>query len=329
MASAFPCAPDGVIPSSLDRLGWPFSHKWPLILPDGYNLVLMFWPTALLAISSAIYPGTGAWLQSTWSGVFAQFDTWMLIKLSYVAFVGLFWLLGAPLTLLGAVQKWRWQSSTALPWRTLGPKLLAHLAVGAMNWPVFGVALLWLAGVDLAALDAWAANLVDTDALGLLRRVLTVVEPLPTPLILVRDTVVFFVMYEIVFYHVHRALHHPKLYQRFHATHHEWTSPIAIEASYSTVVEQTMTAGLPFALTLVLITPHIVTLWLMIVQGLIHTLVTHAGIAWPLGGLLRERFHDLHHEKWSVNYGILGIFDRAYGTYYMEPSPAPKVVAEA
>ena len=27
------------------------------------------------------------------------------------------------------------------------------------------------------------------------------------------------------------------------------------------------------------------------------------------------RFHDLHHSKWSVNFGVLGCLDRLHGTY--------------
>lgn len=78
---------------------------------------------------------------------------------------------------------------------------------------------------------------------------------------------------EAGFYGVHRAVHSPKLYARFHKMHHQFTAPVAFASTYCTMFEQTFVSRAtelasrhyaannqsnlgPVALGIVLIRPH-------------------------------------------------------------------------
>lgn len=117
-----------------------------------------------------------------------------------------------------------------------------------------------------------------------------------------------FMLEDILFYTFHRLLHSRPFY-RFHKLHHSWTAPIPFEAMYAhpldhllvnvvPVFTAPMISGLPWS--------HM-TLWG--VMAAISGAVSHSGIK------VFAQTHDLHHEKQRVNYGVLGLCDRVFGTY--------------
>lgn len=121
---------------------------------------------------------------------------------------------------------------------------------------------------------------------------------------------------EVLFYAAHRILHHPSLYPYVHKKHHLFTAPMALAAQYAHPVEQILANAMPIFLPMAHILPlvdrrcHILTFAAFLVYELLQTTTSHSGYEcfW------NARMHDLHHEKFGVNYGTIGIVDWAFGT---------------
>jgi sterol desaturase/sphingolipid hydroxylase (fatty acid hydroxylase superfamily) len=123
---------------------------------------------------------------------------------------------------------------------------------------------------------------------------------------------------EIWFYHLHIMAHHPALYKSLHKTHHEFShSCYALTAMYCTgyeaVIINLFSVGLgPIVLNMQ--TPYLY-IWFGLVA--LNSTVTHSGytIGWIIDGS-----HQIHHNSFNYNYGVLTLLDRIYGTY-KDPTP--------
>ena len=114
---------------------------------------------------------------------------------------------------------------------------------------------------------------------------------------------------EFWFYTVHRILHSPALYRRFHAQHHTFKSPIAVSAIYAHPFEHlfanllpVITGPLVFGLCL-----SILRFW--VVFSTINAILAHCGYNFSNG------YHDIHHITNKHNFGVLGWMDYAFDTY--------------
>jgi len=117
---------------------------------------------------------------------------------------------------------------------------------------------------------------------------------------------------EIWFYHIHIMVHHPQLYKRFHKQHHEFTHPYALTALYCTGYEAVVCNLFSVSLGPIMLnvgSPYIY-IWFVLVS--LNSTFTHSGLRL---GWLMDGGHDLHHEVFKFNYGVLTLFDRLYGTY--------------
>ncbi|AEO97842.1 putative sterol desaturase [Emiliania huxleyi virus 86] len=125
---------------------------------------------------------------------------------------------------------------------------------------------------------------------------------------------------EVLFYYSHRALHHPKLYAKFHKKHHEFTSPVGAVAIYCTQIEFLVSDLLPLGVGLLFpyaAHAHFALTW--IIAANIATQVHHSGMHMPyaLGIDEQPTYHDLHHKHFNYNYGAIGILDKIHGTEYI------------
>ncbi|EEQ31889.1 C-4 methylsterol oxidase [Microsporum canis CBS 113480] len=141
---------------------------------------------------------------------------------------------------------------------------------------------------------------------------LTLVLPTLPPLaILARDFVLSILLREALFYYAHRLLHHPYFYVRIHKRHHKFTAPVALAAQYAHPIEQIGANILPITLPPQLLKSHIITFWIFMAYELFNTATVHSGYDF-LGG--KAKMHDLHHEKFNLNYGSIGFLDWFHGT---------------
>ena len=130
---------------------------------------------------------------------------------------------------------------------------------------------------------------------------------------------------EILAYYVHRILHHPRLYARYHKLHHSFTAPIAFTGLYTTPVEHFFADIIPIVLPLALIAHfyepvHILSFNIFLISVLLVGTAEHSGYDFAQPPV--SKFHDLHHEKFNLNYGSLHFMDWLHGTDRPERGPA-------
>ncbi|EEH41690.1 C-4 methylsterol oxidase [Paracoccidioides lutzii Pb01] len=137
----------------------------------------------------------------------------------------------------------------------------------------------------------------------------TITPTYPTARELATDFIYASLLRELLFYTVHRTLHHPKLYPRFHKQHHTFTAPMAFAAQYAHPLEHLLANAIPVVLPLALRCVHVLSFALFLTSMLAETASVHSG--YDFAG---ARKHDLHHEKFRVNYGVIGLLDWVLGT---------------
>ncbi|KAJ5154407.1 sterol desaturase [Penicillium coprophilum] len=117
---------------------------------------------------------------------------------------------------------------------------------------------------------------------------------------------------EVSFYYVHRALHHPSIYVYIHKMHHKYITPVAFAAEYAHPVEHLFANVLPITLPLYLKGAHFLSITAFGIFELWEAAADHSG--YDFLKLPPAELHDLHHEKFRVNYGTIGLMDWIHGT---------------
>ncbi|OJI97977.1 hypothetical protein ASPVEDRAFT_37436 [Aspergillus versicolor CBS 583.65] len=117
---------------------------------------------------------------------------------------------------------------------------------------------------------------------------------------------------EVSFYYIHRALHHPSIYVYIHKMHHKYVTPVAFAAEYAHPVEHILANVLPITLPLYLKGAHSLSIMGFVVFELWEAAADHSG--YDFLKLPPAELHDLHHEKFRVNYGTIGLMDWIHGT---------------
>ncbi|BDD59181.1 hypothetical protein MPDQ_001971 [Monascus purpureus] len=126
-----------------------------------------------------------------------------------------------------------------------------------------------------------------------------------------RDFILSLLLREAMFYYGHRLLHVPWFYVRIHKRHHRFVAPIALAAQYAHPIEHIFANTIPITLPPQILGSHILTFWAYLAYELFNTATVHSGYDF-FGG--KAKMHDLHHEKFNLNYGSIGLLDWLHGT---------------
>ena len=135
---------------------------------------------------------------------------------------------------------------------------------------------------------------------------------------------------DLMFYHCHRLLHHPKLYPYIHKVHHEFYDTICISSEYAHPIEYILGNLIPSGIGYMLFCgrAHHLSFLVFLSLRLIETVESHGGYDFPWAVTrivpynVSSKYHNYHHLKNIGNYGSFFIlWDSIYGTnshYYEE-----------
>jgi sterol desaturase/sphingolipid hydroxylase (fatty acid hydroxylase superfamily) len=142
---------------------------------------------------------------------------------------------------------------------------------------------------------------------------------LPTFTMFCFQFLVFNILEDTGFYWVHRLLHHPYLYGKIHARHHEFTETFSLNASYSHPIEFLFNVLLPLMsgpfLFGYFIGLHISIFWIWIAFREMRGADAHSGYHLPFHPLRLispiykgPKYHDFHHSVKGRNTNFAGYF---------------------
>lgn len=143
---------------------------------------------------------------------------------------------------------------------------------------------------------------------------------LPTGMERFCHMIIYVVMDEVVFFYGHWWLHQNTTkwfkYTKVHKIHHEFTSPIALTASYCHPVEMLISNVLPLCGGMFCCGSHLYLGMSWAAFAVLGTQTHHCGYRWPWtpGFDHQPDFHDYHHKKFNTNYGLTGWCDALHGT---------------
>lgn len=145
-------------------------------------------------------------------------------------------------------------------------------------------------------------------------RTLFIVDPgLPSAVELVVHCLLGCLLREVLFYYVHRLLHHsPALYRPIHRQHHRFTAPLALSAVYSHAIDHVLENALPIALPMMLLRAPVLTVFVFAVLVLWDAALAHSG--YDFFRIPSVEMHDRHHRDMRVGHSILEIMDWLHGT---------------
>jgi 4-alpha-methyl-delta7-sterol-4alpha-methyl oxidase len=126
---------------------------------------------------------------------------------------------------------------------------------------------------------------------------------------------------DLLYYGMHRALHHPAVYRHVHLMHHRVRTPFALTGHYMHPVEYALTAALMLVGPM-LVGAHVWTVYAWVTLRQLEAAEGHGGYHLPfsplrlLPGNHGADFHDFHHSRLVGNYaGFFAWVDAALGTW--------------
>lgn len=129
---------------------------------------------------------------------------------------------------------------------------------------------------------------------------------------------------EMLFYHSHRLMHQRPFYQLVHKQHHEFTSPVALIAAYCHPFEMFLCNICPLFAGQYFIEASVVEVTIWATAAILGTQNHHCGYQWPWTLDDQPLYHDFHHERFTSNYGVMGLLDKLHGTEHLFMQPAPQ-----
>ena len=144
---------------------------------------------------------------------------------------------------------------------------------------------------------------------------------------LILSTVLIVLAHDAYFYWSHRALHHPRVFRKWHMLHHKSHVPTPF-TSYAFDWEEAVINAVFFVVWIVLIPMHPIALLSFLVHMMIRNTLGHCGYeVFParkdgrplIGWMTTVTHHDLHHSQGRWNMGFYFTWwDRWMGTEHPE-----------
>ena len=205
----------------------------------------------------------------------------------------------------GAYQKWVYDRiSRLIPSRIISPKYPREQQVKEIIWS--GISSFLFGAIGVLMIMAWqhgyTAIYTEWNAYPLWYIPLSIAGAL--------------FIHETYYYWLHRALHHPSIYRHIHKIHHNsistsvWTS-----FSFHPIESVLQAVIIPF---IVLVVPmHLSVLIFLLILMTVSAIINHAGVeVYPanwrnnflLKWLIGSTHHDLHHRRFTKNYGLYFTF---------------------
>ncbi|KDN45271.1 sterol desaturase [Tilletiaria anomala UBC 951] len=192
---------------------------------------------------------------------------------------------------------------TSWPAAVFQYKVQPFQRVGFKEYGKIAVRVLWNQALVTLPLAYFKARLKPSDAR---------VETLPGPLTSIAVIIFNILCTEIGFFYVHRFLHSPGYYQKYHKQHHEYTAPVGLAATYCTAVEHLFSNLLPNTIGTTITQCHWSLTMFTFCFLEIETIMAHSGYNLPFTHSSLN--HDFHHFAFNENFGPIGLLDGWYGT---------------
>lgn len=130
-------------------------------------------------------------------------------------------------------------------------------------------------------------------------------------IILFSRGVIYYLLYDIIFYIGHRIMHHAYFYKKIHKKHHLTYADNGISGSYMGIIDFFGEFIIPFYLPLYIIGNDPIIMILYSIIGNINSVLSHSGFNFPF--MPYNKSHLIHHTQQKYNYGIF-IMDYIFGT---------------
>ncbi|KFG85613.1 C-4 methylsterol oxidase [Metarhizium anisopliae] len=117
-------------------------------------------------------------------------------------------------------------------------------------------------------------------------------------------------VFEVLFYYIHRLMHTRLFYRPVHAMHHRMTDKVCLGAFYVHPVEFLMVGFGAFMGAVALTRTHFSTMLFLGVVAELAGLYFH-----ELGEVSGVMSHESHHVRGAKNFGSIGLMDVLHGTF--------------
>lgn len=188
-----------------------------------------------------------------------------------------------------------------------------------IGWPMLRHELFW------SAFNVFATTCVLTLLSNwLVERGYLQTDPTPAAwYVVVYEFVLYFFIFDLYFYLVHRLIHIEPLYTWIHKTHHHSVCPQPLSYASMSPLEG-MAEGLIIPIFLTLFTVHETSTYFILPFASLMGLYVHCGYEFAprwwyrkaaTKWLITPMYHDQHHQYFTCNYGAYTtLWDRLFGT---------------